>query len=95
MAKASSPVNPFYVLVVLFGIVFLITVCAYGTMAYRAISPNIDPAAQKVGLMGFMDQYGVAALAVELTALGIATTGAMMLDRYRARQGAGFSTRQN
>jgi hypothetical protein len=95
VVKASSPINPFYVLVVLFGIIFLITVCAYGTMAYRAISPNIDPAARKAGLMGFMDQYGVAALAVELTALGIATTGAMMLDRYRARHDAGISSRQN
>lgn len=95
MAKSSSPINPFYVLVVLFGIAFLITVCAYGTMAYRAISPNIDPHARKAGLMGFMDQYGVAALAVELTALGIATTGAMMLDRYRARQNVGISTRRD
>ena len=41
MAKAREPVNPFYVLLVLLGIVFLVTACAYGVMAYRALSPEV------------------------------------------------------
>ena len=46
MAKAKAPVNPFYVLVVVFGVVFVITSCAYGTMAYRAIAPAVDAQAR-------------------------------------------------
>ena len=88
MAKLKAPVNPFYVLVVLLGVLFAITACAYGTMAYRAIAPAVEPSARSSGLMGLLDRYGVQALAVELTALGAATGGAMMLDRYRSRKDA-------
>lgn len=38
MAKRKSAINPFYVLLVLFGLVFFVTACAYGVMAFRAVS---------------------------------------------------------
>jgi hypothetical protein len=88
VAKSKALVNPCYVLVVLIGLLFAITACAYGTMAYRAILPAVEPSARNTGLMGFLDRYGVQALAMELTALGAVTGGAMMLDRHRSRKNA-------
>ena len=86
MAKAKAPVNPFYVLVVVFGVVFVITACAYGTMAYRAIAPAVDAQARGQGLMGFLDRFGVQLLSIELAVLGAASLGAMWLDQVRSRR---------
>ena len=88
MAKAKAPVNPFYVLVVVFGVVFVITACAYGTMAYRAIAPAVDAQARGQGLMGFLDRYGMQLLGIELAVLGAASLGAMWLDQVRSRRDA-------
>ncbi len=85
VAKTKEPINPFYVLVVLLGVIFAITSCAYGTMAYRAIAPVADRDVGQ-GLMTFLDRYGIQALAVELTLLALAAFGAMGLDQARARQ---------
>ncbi len=41
MSKRKEPVNPYYVLLVLLGVVFLVTTCAYGTMAWRATRPVV------------------------------------------------------
>lgn len=38
--KPREPANPFYVLVVIVGVAFLITAFAYGTMAWRATQPR-------------------------------------------------------
>jgi hypothetical protein len=82
VAKAKEPLNPFYVLVVLIGVVFVITTCAYGTMAYRAVAQ----ADEGPGLMSLLDRYGVQTMAIELLLLGGATFGAMWLDGYRTRR---------
>ena len=94
MAKAKAPVNPFYVLVVVFGVVFVITACAYGTMAYRAIALAVDAQARSQGLMGFLDRFGVQLLTIELIVLGAASLGAMWLDQVRSRREAAIAGRQ-
>lgn len=83
MARQKAPINPLYVLVVLLGIVFAVTSFAYGTMAYRAIAPAANLQESPGGLMSFLDRYGVQALIAELTALGVATLGAMWLDQVQ------------
>ena len=85
MAKSKEPINPFYLLVLLLGVVFAITSCAYGTMAYRAIAPAAG-SEDGQGLMAFLDRYGVLALGGELVLLGAAALGAMGLDQWRTRQ---------
>jgi hypothetical protein len=40
--KTKEPLNPFYVLLVIVGVVFLITACGYGLMAWRAIRPELS-----------------------------------------------------
>jgi len=87
VAKAKEPVNPFYVLLVILGVVFLITACAYGMMAYRAIAPRGGDSGSHE-LTAFLDHYGMQLLGFELALLAGATFGAMWLDQFRARQAA-------
>lgn len=84
MPKSREPGNPFYVLLVLLGVAFLVTACAYGVMAYRAIAPLDRGEAGEHVLTAFLDRYGVSLLTWELALLGFATLGAMGLDRFRA-----------
>ena len=82
MAKTKEPVNPFYILVVLIGVVFVITTFAYGTMAYRAVAQTEE----SPGLMSMLDEHGVSILSGELVVLGLVTFGAMWLDGVRTRR---------
>jgi hypothetical protein len=82
VAKTKEPVNPFYILVVLIGVVFVITTFAYGTMAYRAVAQTEE----SPGLMSMLDEHGVSILSGELAVLGLVTFGAMWLDGVRTRR---------
>jgi hypothetical protein len=83
MAKARESVNPFYVLLVFVGIVFLVTACAYGVMAYRAISPQVARQEKPHPLTAFLDEHGVELMGGELAFLAAASFAAMGLDRWR------------
>jgi hypothetical protein len=87
VVKAKEPANPFYVLVIILGVVFLITACAYATMTYRAIVPGAPRDGGTHALMEFLDRYGMQLMAGQLVALAAATFGAMWLDRFRALGG--------
>jgi len=89
----TKTINPFYVLLVLLGIAFSITACAYGVMAFKAVhagrqgaddAPPADAAGS--GLLEFMDKHGARLMAAELALLGLATVAAMATDRYWFRQ---------
>ncbi len=84
MAKSKEPANPFYILVVILGVVFLITACGYGTMTYRALAAGGGRDGSAHELMTFLDRFGMQLMAGELVLLGAATFGAMGLDRFRA-----------
>ena len=83
MAKLREPVNPFYVLLVMLGVVFLVTACAYGAMAYRAISPTAARELHEHPLTDYLDRNGMALLGWELALLAAASFAAMGLDRFR------------
>jgi hypothetical protein len=83
VAKPKEPVNPFYVLLVVVGVVFLVTACAYGVMAYRAIAPRAGAEVGQHPMTHFLDRHGITLLAWELGLLAAATFAAMWLDRYR------------
>ena len=91
MAKGKQATNPFYVVLVLVGIVFFVTACAYGVMAFRA--DRLGRAAQQEegsgGLMGFLQQHGGRVLAGELLVLGVATFAAIASDNYWANRNVG------
>ncbi len=89
--KNRKRVNPFYVVLVLVGVAFAVTACAYGVMAVKQLHasdlqlPGQDdkrlPSAD-AGFIQFMDQHGNRLLVVELAALGLATFAAMGTDRF-------------
>jgi hypothetical protein len=84
VAKTKGPINPFYVLLVIAGIIFSITACAYGMMALRAI--RLDADAPQTGLVAFLDEHGMALMGVELAVLAVATFAAMATDQYLSRR---------
>jgi len=80
----SKPTNPFYALLLVVGVVFAITACAYCVMTVR----GLDPRADEVGLMGVLSEHGLIMLVVELVALGILTFAAIGTDDYWTRRAA-------
>ncbi len=82
MAKQKEPINPFYTLVVLLGVLFAITAFAYGTMAYRAVAQEESGR----NLMTLLDEHGAMILTVELGLLGLATFGVMWLEGVYSRR---------
>ncbi len=84
MPTNKVPANPFYFVLVVLGVVFLITACAYCVMAFRAVKLG-DAAVRSSdnGLMTMLHDHGLAIFIVELALLGVATVGAIVLDQRR------------
>jgi hypothetical protein len=84
MPGKRSAKNPFYVLLVVLGIAFALTACAYSVMTLKAVqSPaaaNAD--ADGAGLLWFLDRYGAWLMTGELVLLAVATFAAIATDRY-------------
>lgn len=81
MAKTVRGTNPFYAIVVIVGIVFSITACAYGVMAFRAMRGQ-DESASSSAMLEFLDRHGEKLLIGEVLLLGLATFGAIKTDGY-------------
>ena len=79
----KQPVNPFYSALVVVGVLFAITACAYGVMTVRGLEPQN---AEEGGLVGFLDNYGVWVMAAELLVLGTLTVAAIGTDEYWPRR---------
>lgn len=74
--------NPFYVLLVVLGVVFGLTACAYGVMTVKmstaeGIAGNADSP-----VVAFLSEHGFIVLLVELALLGVTTFAAMATDKY-------------
>lgn len=76
-------VNPFYSALVIVGVLFSLTACAYGVMTVRGLEPSN---ADEGGLIGFLDQYGLWILMGELAVLGLLTVAAIGTDEYWTRR---------
>lgn len=88
MSQKRAGANPFYVLLVVFGVAFALTACAYSVMTFRAVRvPSIDD--ESVGgaaLLDFLDRHGGQLMAGELALLAASTVGAIGTDRYWMRR---------
>lgn len=84
MAKPKEPFNPFYVALLLLGVAFTITACAYAMMAFRAT--RLEQSAADSNLITVLEQHGGTIMAAEVALLGLATVGAIALDQYRQRR---------
>ena len=76
--------NPFYVLLVLVGVTFTLTACAYGVMTVRAIRPDTTAPSTESSenFMKFIDKNGFSLLMWQLGALAVFTVAAMTADVY-------------
>jgi hypothetical protein len=85
----KKPINPFYVVLVLTGIAFVLTAIPYGLLLFRAqhLDPRNPAAAQSEhGLLAFVDRYGNRLFLGEIVILGVATVGAISTDQYWMRR---------
>ncbi|MGH7138567.1 MAG: hypothetical protein ACREHD_22695 [Pirellulales bacterium] len=90
MRLRQSGTNPFYVLLVIVGIAFALTACAYSVMTLRAVhSPEADANRPRTGLLEFLDRHGAALMGGELALLALATVAAISTDRYWMRRALG------
>jgi hypothetical protein len=87
VSRRTEPINPFYVLLVVVGVAFTLTACAYGLMMFNATQPvgRIDLGAPD-GLLGWLNAHGGALLTGELILLAVATLGAIVLDDRRIKR---------
>ena len=83
---AAKATNPFYALLVVVGVAFALSACAYGVMTVRGLDPHH---ADEGGLVGLMDQHGLTILVVELVLLGLLTALAIGTDEYWSRAARG------
>jgi hypothetical protein len=84
MPRSNKFSNPFYGLLLLAGMLFVVTASAYGVMYVREI--HGPPSVEAHPLMVWLQQYGDAALLVELAALAVGTIGAISTDNYWQRR---------
>ena len=83
----GKPFNPFYVALILVGIVFAVTATAYGVMTVQKLNQDrMDDIAVDQGLNGFLDKHGFQTMMIELGCLAVVTVSAMVLDEVRDRR---------
>lgn len=88
MAKLKEPTNPFYILLLVAGLLFFVTATAYFVMTLRAdrFGRNARQGQPGNALMQFMDEHGGKLLTGELVVLGAFTFAAMASDGYWSRR---------
>jgi cytochrome b len=79
--------NPFYAVLIVAGLVFVVTAAAYGVMATRESRAALsgEPVAEHA-LMKWMHDNGNTALLTELAILSLATIAAIGTDDYWQRR---------
>jgi hypothetical protein len=95
VAKQKEPFNPFYALLVIAGVAFTLTACAYALLMVRATRPDssvaagsTSPVEEESALMRLLDERGMEIMGVEVLILGLATVGAIGLDQWRGNREA-------
>jgi hypothetical protein len=89
MKPSRKSANPFYALLVVVGVAFVVTAAAYGVMAVRESRSAAIAPGQVVSphpLMTWMRENGNKALLIELAALGAFTIGAIATDDFWQRR---------
>ena len=81
-------VNPFYAALVVVGLAFALTTCAYTVMSFRELDPF---APEEQGLNALMKSHGLLILLIELGLLSVLTVAAIGSDDYWTRRAEGKS----
>jgi hypothetical protein len=83
MTKRLGGVNPFYVLLLIVGMAFFVTTCAYMMMTFADVnSARGGPEVTDSPMINFMEEHGNLLMGVELGLLAICTVGAITTDRW-------------
>jgi len=82
MPKRKQFTNPFYVLLILAGLAFLVTACTYGVMTYRTLDAVGVAAADEHPLMTWIDEHGMMLMLVQVLLIGVFSVVAMMTDKF-------------
>ena len=86
MAHRKEPINPFYIILIVVGVVFVITACAFTLLLLQQNRTTSSGAfSGSSPLMQFLRDRGMLLMGVEVIALGLASAGAMWLDSWRSR----------
>jgi hypothetical protein len=83
-----KPVNPFYVLLVIAGVVFCVTASAYGVMTVQGLNPEHAAEQSERGqlLLAWLDAHGYRLLMGELAVLAVFTFAAIGTDDFWSRR---------
>ena len=79
--------NPFYALLVIVGVFFCVTACAYGVMTVRGLHANPSSSPAGDSLLRLMDRYGSQLLFGQIVVLSLFTFAAIGTDGYWERRG--------
>lgn len=87
MASQSKPTNPFYFVLLIAGVIFVVTASSYVVMIVIARDQSLggreDASSQR--FVEIVDRYGFPALMIELGVLAGATFAAIATDEYWTR----------
>ena len=92
--QRSQRANVFYPLVVVSGVLFLLTTCAFAIVTAQGFGgpqsmSGMEDSSHR--LSTWMDRYGFHALLVELAVLALATVAAITTDEVRRHRGVSAS----
>lgn len=89
MPKATKNTNPFYSILLVVGVIFAITACAYGVMTVQLITPaQVSGGGASGGLVAFLDEHGMILMMAELAILAVITFAAIGTDDFWSRRAA-------
>jgi len=88
-----KPINPFNIVLLVVGVLFVVTACGYSVLTVKASHPFEASEATASGewLLNLLDQYGFAALMTELVILAFTAFAAMGTDEYWTRRASAKS----
>ena len=89
--KKRKPINPFYPLLVLVGVAFCVTACAYGVMTVKGLQPDAAQQAASISgnqFMTWLDDNGFKLMMIQLGVLAVATVAAIVTDEFWERRQA-------
>ena len=84
--KTSKAFNPFYGILVVVGVLFVMTASAYFVMTLRDANPESKNEMKNHPLLISVERHGLTALVAELVVLGVATFAAIGTDDYWERR---------
>ena len=84
MAKPKQPINPFYVLSAVLGVLFTLTACGYGVLMLRT-NRGMAQATEPHPFLNLLDRHGMAILGVEVVLVAVFAVAAIWLDHYRGQ----------